>query len=214
MNWLWLLSYFFWGAFAANSIPHFVSGAMGRPFQTPFAKPSDEGPSSSTVNVVWGFFNAVIAYLLLARVGAFDPRSTCHILAFGLGALLITSFPRDTSASFMGATRPSAHDQSGSGHLPLSEKFQLPLVDRRCPGFQHRHMENRAQASSTGEVGRKLPGYRVRRGRSALQSRKLTVSAPRVDSKGRILNEYETTTGRNRSWHQGLAEGTCPVFER
>jgi hypothetical protein len=90
MNWLWFLSYFFAGAFAANSIPHFVSGTMGRPFQTPFAKPSGIGLSSSTVNVVWGFFNAVVAYLLLARVGAFDPRTTSHILVFGLGALLIS----------------------------------------------------------------------------------------------------------------------------
>ena len=106
MNWLWLLSYFFAGAFAANSIPHVVSGAMGRPFQSPFAKPSGQGLSSSTVNVVWGFFNAVVAYLLLARVGAFDPRTTCHILAFGLGALLITLFSARHFGQFHGGNTP------------------------------------------------------------------------------------------------------------
>jgi hypothetical protein len=90
MNWLWLVSYFFGGAFAANAIPHFVSGMMGRPFQTPFAKPPGKGLSSSTVNVVWGFFNAVVGYLLVARVGAFHLRATNHVLAFGLGALLIS----------------------------------------------------------------------------------------------------------------------------
>ena len=106
MNWLWLLSYFFAGAFAANSIPHFVSGTMGRPFQTPFAKPSGIGLSSSTVNVVWGFFNAVVAYLLLARVGAFDPRTTSHILAFGLGALLISIFSARHFGQFHGGNTP------------------------------------------------------------------------------------------------------------
>jgi len=37
MNWLHLLSYFFGGVFLANAVPHFVSGTMGRPFQSPFA---------------------------------------------------------------------------------------------------------------------------------------------------------------------------------
>ena len=106
MNWLWLLSYFFAGAFAANSIPHFVSGTMGRPFQTPFAKPSGIGLSSSTVNVVWGFSNAVIAYLLLVRVGAFDPRTTSHILAFGLGALLISIPTARHFGQFHGGNTP------------------------------------------------------------------------------------------------------------
>jgi hypothetical protein len=90
MSWLWLVSYFFAAVFAANAIPHFVAGTMGRPFQSPFAKPPGQGLSSATVNVLWGFFNAVVGYLLLARVGSFDPRATSHILAFGLGALLIS----------------------------------------------------------------------------------------------------------------------------
>jgi hypothetical protein len=92
MNWPWLVSYFFAGVFAANAIPHFVSGVMGRPFQSPFAKPPGEGLSSSTVNVLWGSFNALLAYLLLTHVGAFHPRTTVHILAFALGALLISLF--------------------------------------------------------------------------------------------------------------------------
>jgi hypothetical protein len=92
MNWLWLASYFFGGVFAANAVPHFVAGNMGRPFQSPFAKPPGQGLSSSTVNVLWGFFNAVVAYLLVMQVGAFHPKDTSHILAFGLGGLLISIF--------------------------------------------------------------------------------------------------------------------------
>ena len=89
MNWLSLVSYFFAGAFAENAIPHLVSGAMGRAFQSPFAKPPGKGLSSSTVNVGWGFFNLVVAYLLIAHVGSFEWRTTSHIGAFGLGFLIV-----------------------------------------------------------------------------------------------------------------------------
>jgi hypothetical protein len=106
MNLPWLVSYFFAGVFAANAIPHFVSGVMGRPFQSPFAKPPGEGLSSSTVNVVWGFSNALIAYLLLTHVGAFHPRATTHILAFGLGALLISLFAARHFGQFHGGNAP------------------------------------------------------------------------------------------------------------
>lgn len=89
MNWLDDLSYFFGGLFLANAIPHFVSGMMGRPFQSPFAHPRGEGLSSSMVNVIWGFANFVVAYLLLVRVGNFDLRDAQSMIALGLGALLI-----------------------------------------------------------------------------------------------------------------------------
>lgn len=79
---------------------------MGRPFQSPFAKPHGKGLSSSTVNVVWGFFNAAVAYLLVARAGAFDPRATSHILAFGLGALLISVFSARHFGQFHGGNTP------------------------------------------------------------------------------------------------------------
>lgn len=90
MNWLHLVSYFFGGMFLGNAIPHYVSGAMGRPFQSPFAKPPGKGLSSSTVNVVWGLFNAVIGYVLVLRVGNFDVRSTSNVLVLGVGALAVS----------------------------------------------------------------------------------------------------------------------------
>jgi hypothetical protein len=90
MNWHPLVSYFFGGIFLANAVPHLVSGMMGRPFQSPFAKPPGQGFSSSTVNVLWGFFNALVGYLLVVRVGSFELRSTADVLALGVGALLIS----------------------------------------------------------------------------------------------------------------------------
>jgi hypothetical protein len=90
MPWLHLLSYFFGGAFLANAVPHYVSGVMGRSFQSPFAKPPGKGLSSSLVNVLWGAFNVVIGYLLIVRVGFFDLRSTSDVLAAGAGAIVMS----------------------------------------------------------------------------------------------------------------------------
>jgi hypothetical protein len=83
------LAYFFGGVFVANGLPHYVSGVMGRSFQSPFAKPPGKGLSSSTVNVLWGFANLVVAYCLILRVGQFDLRAAEHIACFGLGLLLM-----------------------------------------------------------------------------------------------------------------------------
>jgi len=88
MEWIHLIAYFFGAAFLTNAVPHLVSGTMGRPFQSPFAKPPGQGLSSSTVNVLWGFLNASIGLGLLIRVGNFDLRSTEHSVAAGLGAFL------------------------------------------------------------------------------------------------------------------------------
>jgi hypothetical protein len=90
MHWPYLASYFFGGVFLANAVPHLVSGMMGRPFQSPFAKPPGKGLSSSTVNVLWGFFNVVVGYLLVVRVGSFELRSTSDVVALGVGTLLIS----------------------------------------------------------------------------------------------------------------------------
>ena len=88
-RWYHYIAYFFGGAFPANTIPHLVSGISGSPFQSPFASPPGEGLSSSTVNVLWGMFNLVVAYVLVARVGRFDLRQTKHAVVLGLGILVI-----------------------------------------------------------------------------------------------------------------------------
>ena len=89
MPWHAYLSYFFGGAFLANALPHFISGMMGRALQSPFAKPPGQGYSTSFTNVIWGFANFVIAYVLLARIGDFDIRNPAQIGAAALGAFLI-----------------------------------------------------------------------------------------------------------------------------
>lgn len=106
MTWLNLVSYFFGGVFLANAVPHVVSGMMGRPFQSPFAKPPGQGLSSSTVNVLWGFFNLAVGYLLVCRVGDFDPRVTGDAAVFGLGSLLISLFSAWHFGRFHGGNEP------------------------------------------------------------------------------------------------------------
>jgi hypothetical protein len=89
MNWLNDVAYLFGGAFLANGAPHFLSGVMGRPFQTPFATPPGQGLSSSSVNVLWGFANFVLAYLLIERVGSFNPHALDHVISLGAGVLAL-----------------------------------------------------------------------------------------------------------------------------
>ena len=90
MHWYYYLAYFFGGAFLANTLPHLGNGVSGRAFQSPFASPPGKGLSSSTVNVLWGFFNLAVAYLLICRVGCFDLHNTLHVLVVGAGFLVLS----------------------------------------------------------------------------------------------------------------------------
>ena len=106
MEWLHDLSYFGGGMFLINAVPHLASGVMGRPFQSPFAKPPGQGLSSSTFNVLWGFANLVVAYLLIFRVGDFDLRATNDAVALGLGMLLLGVALARTFGRFHGGNAP------------------------------------------------------------------------------------------------------------
>lgn len=100
------VAYFFGGVFLANAVPHLVSGMMGRPFQSPFAKPPGEGLSSSTINVLWGFFNLVVGYLLVCRVGDFDLREIGDVVSLGLGVLVMSLLSARQFGRFHGGNTP------------------------------------------------------------------------------------------------------------
>ena len=106
MEWLNDVSYFFGGVFLTNALPHLIAGLMGQPLQSPFAKPPGEGYSSSRVNACWGFFNLVVAYLLLVQVGHFDIHSLQHVLAFAVGSLLIAVQTSGHFGKFNGGNHP------------------------------------------------------------------------------------------------------------
>lgn len=102
MRWYHYIAYFFGGAFLANAVPHFVNGVSGNPFQSPFASPPGEGLSSSTVNVLWGFFNLAVGYVLVCRVGIFELRQPRHVLALGLGILVMAVMLAQAFGKFHG----------------------------------------------------------------------------------------------------------------
>jgi hypothetical protein len=106
MEWSHYASFFFGGVFLTNAVPHFVSGVMGRPFQSPFARPRGQGLSSSIVNVLWGFFNLAVGYALVCRVGYFDLHSTDHVIALGLGVLLMGMITAHLFGRFHGGNSP------------------------------------------------------------------------------------------------------------
>jgi len=102
MRWHHDLAYFFGGAFLANAVPHLGNGVSGHAFQSPFASPPGVGLSSAMVNVLWGFFNLAIGYLLVCRVGSFDLRKTRHALVLAAGTLIMSIILAHSFARFHG----------------------------------------------------------------------------------------------------------------
>ncbi len=90
----------------ANAVPHVFSGVQGRAFQTPFARPPGKGLSSSTVNVLWGWFNIVTGYFLVLHVGEFDIHSLADVASFGVGGLLISIQSARHFGQFHGGNSP------------------------------------------------------------------------------------------------------------
>ena len=100
MPWIAYIVHFIAAAFLTNGIPHFVNGVSGRSFRTPFVRLHGEGRSSPVVNVVWGWANILIAFLLFANIGPFyigTPGDTIFVAAGVLvtGVLLARYFERD-----------------------------------------------------------------------------------------------------------------------
>jgi hypothetical protein len=106
MHWYHYVAYFFAGAFFANTLPHLINGISGRPFQSPFAKPPGEGLSSSTVNVLWGFFNLAVAYVLVFCVGSFSIHDVAQVGVFGAGVLLMSVMMARAFGRFHGGLNP------------------------------------------------------------------------------------------------------------
>ncbi len=100
------IALFFGGAFLINAVPHLVSGVLGQPFQSPFAKPPGQGLSSSTVNVLWGSFNVALAYLLLIRVANLDLHSLRQVSVVGVGIVAFAFFTARHFGRFHGGNNP------------------------------------------------------------------------------------------------------------
>jgi len=89
MTWTVILAHLVAGMLLANSVPHFVNGISGNPFQSPFASPPGVGESSPLVNVLWGAANFAVGYLLLFGTGDFHWGISVDAAIVGLGGLLL-----------------------------------------------------------------------------------------------------------------------------
>lgn len=100
LPWIAYIAHFIAAAFLTNGVPHFVAGVSGRRFRTPFARFEGAKLSSPMANVVWGWANFVIAFLLFANVGPLyigAPGDTIFVAAGMLvtGILLTRIFEGD-----------------------------------------------------------------------------------------------------------------------
>ena len=76
------------GLFLGNAVPHFVAGAMGEMFPSPFADPPGFGLSSPLTNMIWALSNLLIGYVLL-RVGRVQPTHYGSMIALFIGVAAI-----------------------------------------------------------------------------------------------------------------------------
>ena len=60
------------------------------------------------MNVLWGFFNIVVGYVLLRRIGDFDLKVTAIALALGLGILVMSLFHARAFGPLHGGDRPTS----------------------------------------------------------------------------------------------------------
>ncbi len=86
MAWYGYILQFLSAALLTNSVPHFVQGVSGNPFQSPFGKPPGVGESSPVSNVIWGFANFVGGALLFAH---FPPQGYLGWGIVGAGSFLM-----------------------------------------------------------------------------------------------------------------------------
>lgn len=70
-----------------NAVPHFVNGISGDPFPSPFSDPPGKGLSAPWVNVLWGFFNFLVGYLLY-RAAKISPKHKLSVAILFLGILV------------------------------------------------------------------------------------------------------------------------------
>ncbi len=81
---LFLIWYFIMGGLLANGVPHFVFGAAGKVFRSPFGQ-----KSKPKVNILWGLSNFVLATIMAIGLVMLNLYSGYALPAMLLGFWLI-----------------------------------------------------------------------------------------------------------------------------
>ncbi|HWN48927.1 MAG TPA: hypothetical protein VNO18_03710 [Xanthobacteraceae bacterium] len=88
MPWHFYVLEFVSGLLLTNGVPHFVRGVSGHRFQSPFASPRGVGVSSPLINVLWGFANLAVGFVLLWFFGPRGFEEPIGWIVVGLGVLV------------------------------------------------------------------------------------------------------------------------------
>src|SRR5208337_2994166 len=81
---LFLIWYFIIGGLLGNGVPHFVFGAAGKIFRSPFGQKSKPG-----VNVLWGLSNFLLATIISIGLIAFNLYGGYSLIALLVGFWLM-----------------------------------------------------------------------------------------------------------------------------
>jgi cobalamin biosynthesis protein CobD/CbiB len=81
---LFLIWYFLIGSLLANGVPHFVFGAAGKIFRSPFGQ-----KSKPNVNVLWGLSNFVLATIIAIGLIMLNLYNSYALIAMLIGFWLI-----------------------------------------------------------------------------------------------------------------------------
>jgi hypothetical protein len=171
------------------------------------------------VNVLWGFFNLVIGYVLVCRVGNFQIRQTRHVLVFGLGVLAMAILLARALGKLHGELAESNTSQGGIGIARLATTARLPRSkcagklrsrtrvqdhSRRIPRGLRTRCSNRSRARF-----RTAPGSRSHRGSKPVRPRSRSPSG-RIGSpllRTRHLRR-RSCIRRQCRWHPSDSSGT------
>lgn len=77
---LFLIWYFLIGMLLSNGVPHFVFGAAGKIFKSPFGQ-----KSKPKVNILWGLSNFILATIIVAGLILLNLYSGYSLIALLLG---------------------------------------------------------------------------------------------------------------------------------
>jgi len=77
---LFLIWYFIMGSLLGNGVPHFVFGAAGKIFRSPFGQ-----KSKPKTNILWGLSNFVVATIIAIGLVTLNLYSSYALLVMLLG---------------------------------------------------------------------------------------------------------------------------------
>lgn len=82
---LFLIWYFIIGLLLGNGVPHFIFGAAGKVFRSPFGQ-----RSTPRVNILWGLSNLALATIMVLVLMALNLYDTYSLVVVLIGFWLMT----------------------------------------------------------------------------------------------------------------------------